>query len=516
MFVATNEYNGIRVKYDHTDIEAPDTYDDIHFAYLQNFSGTEPVYEDVTINLTLSEMDNVLGASAGMYKDVWLSSKKEFKEGDGLLAITHNESKDLGVFNLWKSFNYVKNRGASENIQIDGTFDNVPVYQSDNGLTQLCDENWRMQIENNAFDVTNNPQESKDLLDRHASSLGGYNNFMTMSSVINGKRTEVGYHGFEENEAGAQFTQQEGTKGNLSFYNYTLQSIEQASYDEQFIQLAKGNVVLVNTDIKDLVNVDRIKIECSNIKLNGGYSTANQIGEFDIVTKIAGNSPGTSIIKFDVGDGLIADGEYWTGKVHFKRPFIIDHSDSYDVEISDVKAHTGKNSLKITDNSDVSYYQNNLVLEKGKDYYFSCWISKDGIIKDTYKDEFNVGVRITNHTNLGEHISYPITLIPSGEVINGWQKVEGVFNFHPSAYAINLELLGGAGFYFDDFRFQPKDASMKSYVYDNQDLKLVAELDENNYATFYYYDEGGALRLIKKETEKGIQTIQTTQFNQAQ
>jgi hypothetical protein len=35
----------------------------------------------------------------------------------------------------------------------------------------------------------------------------------------------------------------------------------------------------------------------------------------------------------------------------------------------------------------------------------------------------------------------------------------------------------------------------------------MATLDENNYATFYEYDLQGALVRVKKETEKGIITL---------
>jgi hypothetical protein len=38
----------------------------------------------------------------------------------------------------------------------------------------------------------------------------------------------------------------------------------------------------------------------------------------------------------------------------------------------------------------------------------------------------------------------------------------------------------------------------------------MAELDENNYATFYEYDDEGTLTRVKKETEKGIKTIRET------
>lgn len=51
---------------------------------------------------------------------------------------------------------------------------------------------------------------------------------------------------------------------------------------------------------------------------------------------------------------------------------------------------------------------------------------------------------------------------------------------------------------------------MKDFVYDSKSLRLMAELDENNYATFYDYDDQGALIRVKKETEKGIMTIQET------
>jgi hypothetical protein len=51
---------------------------------------------------------------------------------------------------------------------------------------------------------------------------------------------------------------------------------------------------------------------------------------------------------------------------------------------------------------------------------------------------------------------------------------------------------------------------MKSYIYDPVSLRLSAELDDNNYATFYEYDEEGTLVRTKAETQRGIQTIKET------
>ncbi len=54
---------------------------------------------------------------------------------------------------------------------------------------------------------------------------------------------------------------------------------------------------------------------------------------------------------------------------------------------------------------------------------------------------------------------------------------------------------------------------MKSFVYDEATQRLMAELDENNYATFYEYDQEGGLIRVKKETERGVYTIQETRSN---
>jgi hypothetical protein len=38
----------------------------------------------------------------------------------------------------------------------------------------------------------------------------------------------------------------------------------------------------------------------------------------------------------------------------------------------------------------------------------------------------------------------------------------------------------------------------------------MADLDANNFATFYEYNDEGVLIRVKKETEKGISTIKET------
>ena len=90
--------------------------------------------------------------------------------------------------------------------------------------------------------------------------------------------------------------------------------------------------------------------------------------------------------------------------------------------------------------------------------------------------------------------------------IEGWKRIYKTFDLVEIATVLDIVFLnnnGGGNAYVDDFRIYPFDANMKSFVYDPISLRLMAELDENNYATFYEYDEDGKLIRVKKEPKKG-------------
>ncbi|MFY0254916.1 hypothetical protein ACDQ55_13295 [Chitinophaga sp. 30R24] len=105
-----------------------------------------------------------------------------------------------------------------------------------------------------------------------------------------------------------------------------------------------------------------------------------------------------------------------------------------------------------------------------------------------------------------------ITALPSGNIIEGWQRIEQVVDIPANATTLTLTLnaTGSTDVYFDDIRIHPYNANMKSFAYDPVLLRLMGELDENNYATFYEYDDDGTLIRVKKETERGIKTISET------
>lgn len=145
-------------------------------------------------------------------------------------------------------------------------------------------------------------------------------------------------------------------------------------------------------------------------------------------------------------------------------------------------------------------------------YIISAWVK-----------EANATVSTTNYTHAKIEVSFytaitsqpgstsvgtPVIASPSGLIIDGWQKIEQKFKIPAAAAALKIDLKTiGEDANFDDIRVFPYNGSIKSYVYDPKTMRLMAELDERNYATFYEYDEEGKLIRVKKETEKGIMTI---------
>ena len=100
------------------------------------------------------------------------------------------------------------------------------------------------------------------------------------------------------------------------------------------------------------------------------------------------------------------------------------------------------------------------------------------------------------------------TLKPEGNIIDGWQQINGQFDIPLGTKEVTVRLATENGFaYFDDFRIHPYDAQMQAYVYNPFNLRHVATLDHNNYASFFQYNEEGEFTGTKKETSRGIISV---------
>ena len=108
--------------------------------------------------------------------------------------------------------------------------------------------------------------------------------------------------------------------------------------------------------------------------------------------------------------------------------------------------------------------------------------------------------------------------VATGEVIEGWQRVEFAFEAPEEAVEFRVAFArsssnqsgNDAYLYVDDLRLFPADGNVQTYVYDPATFRLSATLDQNNFARLYSYDEQGNLYLVKAETLEGIMTLQVT------
>jgi hypothetical protein len=193
-------------------------------------------------------------------------------------------------------------------------------------------------------------------------------------------------------------------------------------------------------------------------------------------------------------------------------------------------AHSGKYSLKLTGNAEIfkeigrdstnasalyvsgnRYYLGHNELFKGfapvleEQYILSFWV-KDNTATKTVPVEVYVGDEL-------DYAKLNITTAHVSTKVEGWKRVEISFpfvNYNPVAKQFRLRFKPSGTVYIDDVRIFPKNSMLKSYVYDERSQRLMAELDENNFATFYEYDDEGTLIRVKKETERGIMTLKET------
>jgi hypothetical protein len=140
---------------------------------------------------------------------------------------------------------------------------------------------------------------------------------------------------------------------------------------------------------------------------------------------------------------------------------------------------------------------------KGKRMLLSAWVKEAQDCKC---------ISFTNNRIVVVAGSNSYIFQPKGSIIEGWQRYEAVFDIPSNAttLTVSLEATGSVEVNFDDLRIHPFNANMKSFVFDPINLRLMAELDENNYASFYEYDDDGTLIRSKKETQRGVKTITET------
>lgn len=140
-------------------------------------------------------------------------------------------------------------------------------------------------------------------------------------------------------------------------------------------------------------------------------------------------------------------------------------------------------------------------------YILRAWVKVSGHSpSSTTYTEGKIDVNVSGTVN---------TFSSSGPIIDGWQRIEGIFEIPDTATTIKVKLYNTdllKHVYFDDLRIHPFLAGMSTVVYDPQTLLPLATHDGYNFTTYYNYDENLNQVRVRVETIEGIKTIMESEF----
>lgn len=476
---------------------------------------------------TLYAVDSILQVSVSTFSDNWvINFKSHIQEvaSNAIINSIDNLSKfqngTRGNWRLKDNYVYLTDRKGIDytasaeinsyndyatqpeaNLADDGVFKMVMYDWKASEIRNGCSPNWVRVNTNTMYNPFGNVVENRDALDNYSAALYGYKGSLPIAVSANAQYAEIGFENFEEYKINYDYNQFQLVPNNICFNNSTSNdSIMYSQYvwgnrdQAHFTVGANVNIpigTLGRIYVTSLVNHYGVN-ECfcvENSMLPNGQGAPYTITGFNDWAWGGNNFRNYTLTNPPVNNGSIHD--MWKGVFVYK--VAVPNTPNNNILYNDEKAHTGKKSLKIIGNSTI--VQSKLSLIPGKKYLASMWVNTHN---NNYSNQVEV---LGNSTNV---------LRATGSIINGWQKIEAEF-IAPQQGNISFNFSGmnsANPIYIDDVRIHPVNATMESHVYNTENYRLHATLDNNNFATFYYYDDAGNLFLVKKETERGIRTIQ--------
>ncbi|MGH1337451.1 MAG: hypothetical protein ACRBFS_15110, partial [Aureispira sp.] len=495
-------------------------------------------------------IDNVLSTSGAEFSDDW--ALEYYKYNTNVEGINPYIAGKKGVWKSKSTYAYIDARTQNPlaaqpklaDTRSSGVLNNVTLFNWENPFAQhVPSSNWVRTQDISKYRLGGQAVESRDVLGNYQAALYGYGDNLVTAQAANAKYYEVGYEGFEEWNQGDQFLAALGSQGYINNGNIDILPGKNNTYREQQEHYRLTYPMAKPSNGKAFVLVKKpyvshgLNIEKASLYLSNG--TTKRRVEAEVLQtypvsvgasryKVAGltnlidsDTEGEyTVLELDFPDCYkqgLGSSNWWAGEITLfhKRPVSEQLDVNTKVKIVQDYAHTGQYSLLLPPyepNIDTGHVleQKLLDLQEGKKYVFSAWmrvqkkqypaVDKAEMSYATYRASIEV-----NGTTMG----------PAGPIIEGWQKVEGEFVYNNSWTTANddntFEIViknSTSYMYLDDVRIFPADGNIVSYVYDPIDFKLQATLDDNNYATFYVYDKAGNLMSTKRETERGIKSIQ--------
>ncbi len=479
-------------------------------------------------------INRVISATATTYSDTWPLDYTNVTAATQALRTNLDAADEVtnGTKGIWhgeESFVYVEKRNQNAplvTVKEDGIFNNMPLFDFTSTLNGGCTPNtpkWRLVNTITEYNPSSFDIENKDILNRYSSALFGYKGDLAVAVASNAREREIGYESFEEYVPSVAVGPSCLSSGNISVYTNTAPSNTEFNkvYRPSEIVEATDNSLTVDFPFVRTANWTGKVVRVTGANMNT-YNDKNTYGKYTIASVTA---HATDLNKSIVTLSGFPTVGIWKGKISVPIDYSVSMPVATGVATSSIvssKKHTGKNSLKTL--GDASFEQLSLDLIPDEKYVLSAWVSAD-VLAYTYRmlsGTARRGFTVEFLDNTGASIgTSSIDIDDKNPVIEGWQKIEGTFQYpatsaKPERLVIHFKSPAGTSTYWDDVRLFPLNGNMQTYVYDNLTYKVSAVLDNNNYASLYYYDVQGNLFLVKKETETGIQTIQESFSHQKQ
>lgn len=349
--------------------------------------------------------------------------------------------------------------------------------------------------------------ESKDALGIYSAAIYGYNNTLPIAVASNAKLNEFCYEGFEEpyeNETNINprhfkflpelyrglsvpspeeriiFTDKEAHSG-----KYSIEILKKETPSDNSVTYSLSQSMSILTSINDIELQWPDPDAASSTNSDPNFT---KVQENNVIKTFSPEPGGEYIMSYWMKFGEGRTSGTLNSDIKYFKP-IMGYTGIYD-NFYDMAQDPNCSDVTPFNNLYAKYY-----LEYRKDLQQGS---------STYGQVYNDVYQSVSPTEFGNRIT-----------INGWTRIQLKFTIPTDAPNLKINFINTSDVsaFVDDVRIFPVDANMKSYAFDNDTRRLMAELDENNYATFYEYDEQGNMVRVKRETDNGILTINENRKN---
>ncbi len=454
------------------------------------YSPQPVVLEDTLVEVSTQLKPQVISASASTFSDSWLLQH----EATSLANANPFVNGSAGVWRNAASFVYDTDRQYSQpvNLATDGTF-NLKQFDWKTADFEVIPD-WIKATAMTEYSPFSYELENRDVIGVYTAALYDYGGHLPSANGVNMRNKEMAFTSFEFSGNVNNSNTTQGLTGNLLFGTNPT-----PDYLIYKIATARSNIAVVEAPMSALEIPASVAISTSGAA-SSNPDSRNKVfyGNQIVCMQIHPTRDDWSVVVFrDAISGL------WSGLLRLTLEATPTVQPVFD---SIRTAHTGKKSLKVLTNQ--IYKQPILRLDSAKNYVVSAWVAVSGSQPATPLLANDLGLVVTIKRRNGTTVSTTV-VEPSGPIIEGWQQVKGVFACNIKNAQVELTFKAGSlgTAWYDDLRLHPEKGNMKSYVYDLKDYRLRAILDEENFASLFYYDAEGNLHITKKETREGIKTI---------